>query len=222
MIARYTDSSQRVYLTDALGSVIAQTREDQSIQNWYGYSPYGQAVSATDDEGNAVEYTGRENDETGLYYYRARYYDPVLKRFVSEDPIGLLGAFNVYAYVDENPISLVDPTGETPPVIVPQVAVGTSAFFFGKAIAEGVGDMIEIGLQAAFVAERNEQKATIAKACANDVPGACDAARQMEKQIVTEEIGDVSKKGADVIKDVIDYRKKAKDLFDPKKRKRRN
>jgi YD repeat-containing protein len=73
MIARYTDSSQRVYLTDALGSVIAQTREDQSVQNFYGYSPYGQAISTTDDEGNDIEYTARENDETGLYYYRARY-----------------------------------------------------------------------------------------------------------------------------------------------------
>jgi RHS repeat-associated protein len=71
---------------------------------------YGQAVSATDDEGNDIEYTGRENDETGLYYYRARYYDPVLNRFVSEDPIGLLGGFNVYTYAYD-PITQIDPYG---------------------------------------------------------------------------------------------------------------
>ncbi|MDC0994055.1 hypothetical protein OAR16_00445 [bacterium] len=38
-----------------------------------------------------MQYTGCDNDDTGLYYYRTRYYDPVLKRFVSEDPIGLMG-----------------------------------------------------------------------------------------------------------------------------------
>ena len=112
MIARYTGASQRAYLTDALGSVIAQSRADQSIQNWYGYSPYGQAIPTTDDEGNDIEYTARENDGTGLYYYRARYYDPVLKRFVSEDPIGLAGGINTYAYVAGNSLSYTDPTGE--------------------------------------------------------------------------------------------------------------
>ena len=72
VIARYTDQGQRTYLTDALGSVVGQAREDQSIQNWYPYSPYGEVAATTDDDGNDVEYTGRENDETGLYYYRAR------------------------------------------------------------------------------------------------------------------------------------------------------
>lgn len=63
------------------------------------------------DGGNSLQYTGRENDGTGLYYYRARYYDPVLNRFVSEDPIGLQADLNVYAYVSGNPISFVDPDG---------------------------------------------------------------------------------------------------------------
>jgi RHS repeat-associated protein len=58
------------------------------------------------------QYTSRENDATGLLYYRARYYDPVLKRFISSDPIGLAGGMNMYAYVEGDPVSLVDPTGE--------------------------------------------------------------------------------------------------------------
>ena len=99
VIARYTSAGARTYLTDALNTVIAQSREDQSIQNFYAYSPYGESTSLGVDEGNAIQYTARENDQTGLYYYRARYYDPVLKRFVSEDPIGLAGGLNVYAYV---------------------------------------------------------------------------------------------------------------------------
>jgi RHS repeat-associated protein len=111
MIARYTEQGSRVFLTDALGSVIAQARGDQSLLNRYAYSPYGEANAAGDDDGNSSEYTARENDGTGLYFYRARYYDPVLKRFIAEDPIGLEGGPNSYAYVSANPIGFADPLG---------------------------------------------------------------------------------------------------------------
>jgi RHS repeat-associated protein len=63
------------------------------------------------NSGNPIQYTSRENDATGLNYYRARYYDAVLKRFVSSDPIGLKGGLNTYAYVEGNPITYVDPRG---------------------------------------------------------------------------------------------------------------
>jgi RHS repeat-associated protein len=57
-------------------------------------------------------FTGREWDaETGLYYYRARYYDAKLGRFVSEDPIGFKGGSNLYAYVGNSPVNAVDPFG---------------------------------------------------------------------------------------------------------------
>jgi RHS repeat-associated protein len=57
-------------------------------------------------------YTGREWDpETGLYYYRARYYDPKVGRFISEDPIGFRGGVNFYSYVGGNPINRLDPFG---------------------------------------------------------------------------------------------------------------
>ena len=57
-------------------------------------------------------YTGREWDkETGLYYYRARYYDPMEGRFISKDPIGFKGGINLYGYVDNNPINRTDPEG---------------------------------------------------------------------------------------------------------------
>lgn len=67
--------------------------------------------------GNKVKqpytYTGREWDrETGLYYYNARYYDPEMGRFISEDPIGFNGGdVNLYAYVGNNPVNFVDPWG---------------------------------------------------------------------------------------------------------------
>ena len=61
---------------------------------------------------NSYQYTGRENDSTGLYYYRARYYDYTAQRFVSEDPIEFKGGSpNLYAYVGNNPMRLIDPYG---------------------------------------------------------------------------------------------------------------
>jgi RHS repeat-associated protein len=116
VLARVTRSGaspaqQRSYLTDALNSVFAQAREDQSLLNRYGYSAYGQTTVSGHDEGNAIRYTAREDDGTGLTFYRARYYDPVLKRFIASDPIGLEGGINTYAYVEGNPLSYVDPEG---------------------------------------------------------------------------------------------------------------
>ena len=77
----------------------------------YAYSPYGEATALGVDEGNSIQYTARENDQTGVYFYRARYYDPVLKRFVSEDPLGIGGGTNLHAYVGGNPVSKTDPLG---------------------------------------------------------------------------------------------------------------
>jgi RHS repeat-associated protein len=139
VLARYAASGNTVYLTDALGSVIAQARDDQGLQSFYAYSPYGETQLLGNDNGNASQYTARENDGTGLYYYRARYYDPVLKRFVAEDPIGIAGGPNLYAYVDGNPISLVDPAGNLDSL--PQGIVDFSAGF-GDTLSFGLTDLI--------------------------------------------------------------------------------
>jgi RHS repeat-associated protein len=107
-----TTTQTRTYLTDALGSVMAQTQDNQSTLAGYSYSPYGHTQSTGNTEGDSVQYTAREHDANGLYYYRARYYDPVLKRFISEDPIGLQGgSLSFYAYVNGDPVSWTDPTG---------------------------------------------------------------------------------------------------------------
>ncbi len=115
VIARYPQAGSRYYLTDALNTVIAQTRADRSIQNSYLYSAWGETTSVGPDESNPIQYTARENDGTGLYHYRARYYDPRIKRFLSEDPIGIAGGVNLYTYVGNDPVSLNDPLGLDPP-----------------------------------------------------------------------------------------------------------
>jgi RHS repeat-associated protein len=64
---------------------------------------------------NPFQYTARESDtETGLYYYRARYYDATVGPFIAEDPIGYGGGINLYGYVFNNSIRLKDPVGLTP------------------------------------------------------------------------------------------------------------
>src|SRR5205823_4727794 len=65
---------------------------------------------------NSLQYTGRDYDpETGLRYYRARYYDSGAGRFLGEDPARFAAGVNFYAYVGGNPINLVDPYGLCPP-----------------------------------------------------------------------------------------------------------
>ncbi|NIP74209.1 MAG: Rhs family protein, partial [Gammaproteobacteria bacterium] len=76
VLARYAAGGDRSLLTDALGSVIAQADEGGALPTTYGYSPFGEVATEGEASDNPLQYTGRENDGTGLYYYRARYYDP--------------------------------------------------------------------------------------------------------------------------------------------------
>jgi RHS repeat-associated protein len=101
------------YLTDALGSTIRLADATGTKVVDYTYDPYGN-TTADAAVSNPFQYTGRENDGTGLYYYRARYYSPMLARFISSDPIGLGGGINMYAYVGGNPLSRSDPLGLRP------------------------------------------------------------------------------------------------------------
>jgi RHS repeat-associated protein len=108
--ARNESAGTRYFLADALGSTVALTDSSQAVQATYSYEPFGE-VTATGTSDNSYQYTGRENDGTGLYYYRARYYSPMLKRFMSEDPMGLAAGLNEYGYVLGDPVNLNDPEG---------------------------------------------------------------------------------------------------------------
>lgn len=109
-----TDSSNNVsaFLADALGSTVGLVNSLGAIATNYTYEPFGATTVGGSANGNSYEFTGRENDGTGLYFYRARYYSPTLQRFVTQDPIGLAGGdTNLYGYAGNDPVNQGDPSG---------------------------------------------------------------------------------------------------------------
>ena len=98
------------YHADGLGSILKTTDGAGNAVHAYRITTPGEPSRPGAEPGYA--FTGREWDpETGLYYYRARYYDPKVGRFISEDPIGFEGGVNFYAYVENNPANAIDPLG---------------------------------------------------------------------------------------------------------------
>jgi RHS repeat-associated protein len=109
--ARVSGGAVTSLLPDALGSTRLLTDDAGSATANYAYSPYG-AASRSGSSDTPFQFTGRENDgASGLYYYRARYYDAGVGRFISEDPIRLEGGINTYAYALGKPTEGTDPLG---------------------------------------------------------------------------------------------------------------
>ena len=104
-------SGARTVLVDALGSGLVLADGTGAALTDYTFDPFGGTTVSGAANTNSLQFTGRENDTTGLYLYRARYYHPRLQRFLSEDPIGLTGGINGYSYVGNSPLNAIDPTG---------------------------------------------------------------------------------------------------------------
>ena len=101
------------YHNDATGSPVAATNQQGQVVWRKVYTPYGEASGR--DRDNRIGYTGHVEDANGLIYAGARYYDPMLGRFLSTDSVGFteknLMSFNRYAYANDNPYKYVDPDG---------------------------------------------------------------------------------------------------------------
>ena len=111
-IFQRTDSAgARSFLTDSLGSSLGLTDSAGTLQTQYTFEPFGNTTTSGSATTNTFAYTARELDATGLYFYRARYYNPNLGRFMSEDPLGFKGDINGYRYALDSPVSLSDPSG---------------------------------------------------------------------------------------------------------------
>jgi RHS repeat-associated protein len=109
--SRTESGTTSTFLTDQLGSTVALAASNGAIATNYGYDAQGDITVTGIASDSPYEFTGRENDGDGLDYYRARYYNPAWKRFISEHPMGLDGGTNLYAYANGNPVGFRDPRG---------------------------------------------------------------------------------------------------------------
>jgi RHS repeat-associated protein len=99
------------YHPDGLGNITSLSNTTGGVAQSYSFDAFGRTTSTT-GLANPFQYTARESDtETGLYYYRSRYYDPNVGRFLGEDSALFGGGVNFYSYVQNSPTGLVDPTG---------------------------------------------------------------------------------------------------------------
>jgi RHS repeat-associated protein len=112
-LVRYQGRTTAYFQADGQGSITSLTDPAGGVPASYVYDSFGNLTASTGTVRNPFEYTGREFDsETGLYYYRARYYDLLSGRFLSEDPLALEGAdINLYRFVRNSPTRFVDPLG---------------------------------------------------------------------------------------------------------------
>ncbi|MGV9560233.1 RHS repeat-associated core domain-containing protein [Streptomyces sp. NPDC003522] len=113
-LTRTEGGKTQVYLTDALGTVVGLANTDGTVATTYAYDPGGTPTASGTTSSNPYTFTGREDDGTGLLYYRNRYYDPQTGRFISQDPIGHAGGTNLYQYALSSPTTYTDPSGNSP------------------------------------------------------------------------------------------------------------
>jgi RHS repeat-associated protein len=124
-LMRVKGTTIRHYKLDALNSVIALADDSGVLKTTYVYDPFGAvtisgAEPATD---SPYQFTGKPNVGGGVLYFNERYLYPELRRFMSEDPIGLKGGTNYYSYVGGNPVNYRDPLGTIGPVL-PIIGIG--------------------------------------------------------------------------------------------------
>jgi RHS repeat-associated protein len=112
-LAELRSGTTSYYDADGLGSITSLSSSAGAIANTYTYDSFGKLAASTGVVSNPLRFTGREFDiETRVYYYRARYYDHSVGRFLSEGPLKLNGVLkNIYGYVLNNPVRYTDPCG---------------------------------------------------------------------------------------------------------------
>lgn len=105
-----TGSTTSYFLADHLGSTNGLANSSGALTASNSYDSFGNSSNSV---GTRYQFTGREFDNfTGLQYSRARFYDPNLGRFISEDPVGFeAGDVNLYGYVGNDPLNYYDPMG---------------------------------------------------------------------------------------------------------------
>jgi RHS repeat-associated protein len=153
MPATLAEEIVHFYHNDHLGSPLAMTDEDGNVVWRRDYKPFGQEIDPGGETTfNTHTYTGKEFDaETGLYYYGARYYDPVIGRFISVDPADANPSnpqsWNRYVYSLNNPYRYVDPDGKLVWDVIDIACFGYSVYRFADDPSWSTA--LDLGLDAA-------------------------------------------------------------------------
>jgi len=191
-LTRTDSAGTRDLLPDALGSTVGLTDTTGTIQTSYTYEPFGNSMASGLASTNSYQFSGRENDGTGLDYYRARYYNPTFQRFVSEDQMGFAaGDPNLYGYAGSAPTDVRDPSGN----FIQAVAAGC---LIGATIAGFVDD-----IKLANAARKGRQGPTFGQFVGDIVKGCVAGAVIVAVAVVAEVVGgwvvgDVAAEGAGV------------------------
>ena len=137
------------YQTDAIGTVIGLA-DQNGLQLWtYQYDPWGKQRTATHVMGapaNNLRYTGQYLDTTGLYYMRARQYDPTAGRFTEGDPASANVAnpyVATYVYAHDRPTDLIDPTGKSAWSVTSLINDALSAVNLGSDALSFAGTLVD-------------------------------------------------------------------------------
>ena len=115
LVAKISGSNVYYYHYDGSTNTIAMTDSSGNMVNKYAYDEFGNLLNAVETVPNPFTFLGQYgvmDDDSGLLYMRARYYDPEVGRFINKDPIRYLGGDpNLYCYVANNPVNSIDPNG---------------------------------------------------------------------------------------------------------------
>jgi len=187
------------YLADHLGTTRDLVDESGNEANHIVYDSFGNVLHQTNDTVTSrYLFTGREFDETGMYYYRLRYYDSSLGAFISQDPIGFYSNdTNLFRYVRSNPLSLVDPDGRDASAAALTVggflAVADGPLPFGDIVLVGIAGVV--GAIAAVEAIDN----VVFQDDSGEAGGACEVPSERDE---SDRISDIAGKTGLTTKDV--------------------
>lgn len=132
-------------MPDHLGSSSLELNQAADVLSQEWYLPYGGTAWWVDNGSpeagyKTIRYSGKERDASGLYYYGLRYYAPWLQRWINPDPAGNIDGLNFYRFVRNNPLTLTDSNGLSPPVHL-LYGFSEAREQFGEHYGSAVGDL---------------------------------------------------------------------------------